>query len=204
MNSRAITDRCFGAKELADFKKNVSYAAFTQATYPCPENASCVGGYKHPRFARNQPCDFITPSFISRTVEQYMTARQADKDVTPPLKKLCRVGSEPVMAAQWHYMIKDSSHATFADILAATGCTTAVVPAPSYGHGVGFVGPINDGTEWCFAVLGVPESSPWAVVESTYRRLALKCHPDRPNGSVASFQELQRAFRQAASKIGAT
>jgi DnaJ-class molecular chaperone len=30
-----------------------------------------------------------------------------------------------------------------------------------------------------WAVLGVPEGSPWKVVKSTFRRLSMACHPDR-------------------------
>lgn len=46
-------------------------------------------------------------------------------------------------------------------------------------------------------VLGLAPGATQAEIKAAYRKLALKCHPDRPGGSAASFKRLTLAYEDA-------
>lgn len=48
-----------------------------------------------------------------------------------------------------------------------------------------------------FRVLGLPPGAPLEDVRAAYKRLALRCHPDKPGGSLEAFNRVHTAFLAA-------
>lgn len=57
----------------------------------------------------------------------------------------------------------------------------------------------TENTPWP-RVLGVRSGASAREIEIAYRRLAMKCHPDRAGGDTRKFQILQAAYRRAQCK----
>lgn len=53
-----------------------------------------------------------------------------------------------------------------------------------------------------YAVLGLPKGAPLSEVKRTYRRLALRYHPDRPGGSARAFERVERAYNDLCEAAG--
>merc|ERR1712032_1198675 len=69
-------------------------------------------------------------------------------------------------------------------------------------------GVVNQALQQQLQVLGLAADASGnlpteGVVRSTYRKLALQAHPDKPGGSKIAFQELQNAYEAVLSAIAA-
>lgn len=53
-----------------------------------------------------------------------------------------------------------------------------------------------------YTILGLPQGAPLSDVKQAYRRLALRCHPDRPGGSVRAFERVERAYNDLRAAAG--
>lgn len=43
-------------------------------------------------------------------------------------------------------------------------------------------------------ILGISDNADKEAIQKAYKKMAMKCHPDRPTGSTEKFQELQKAY----------
>ncbi|MFW6216126.1 MAG: HEAT repeat domain-containing protein [Alkalispirochaetaceae bacterium] len=55
-----------------------------------------------------------------------------------------------------------------------------------------------------YGLLGLPDGATLEEVKHAYRRLALRCHPDRPGGSEGAFARIESAYQQLCAAAGAT